>query len=304
MGSSELRQAPELIAESRARQAAFEQQLWERWKPAFDLYDWMLHHTRNAAVFFLRHHRAEAVEHRDALFEAQTRLQARAYRTACEVRALLVSGHPDGGLARWRTIHEILIVMLFLQKHGAQTAQRFLDYDVVQTAKNWGQYEHLPEEWRILPIAAEEGEQINAERAQLMQAYDPQFDNENGWAAHALGLAGAKSRVGIAQLEKDVGLERFHLFYNLARNHIHVNMKGLADDLRDDLCPSRRALAPAATTTLMELADCTLIMANLRPTSDTEELERTLVQLTADANHSFLQIQQQLEQEAASALQA
>jgi hypothetical protein len=58
----------EILAEYREKQAMFERRCWERWKPAFDLYDWVLLQTQNAAIFFLRYHRSEAVEQRDALY--------------------------------------------------------------------------------------------------------------------------------------------------------------------------------------------------------------------------------------------
>lgn len=296
MGSSQPPQISDLLAEFREKQTAFEYKLWDRWKPAFDYYDWILLQAQNAAVFMLRHHRQEAVEHKDSLFEAQTRWHARAYRTACEVRALLLAGNPDGALARWRTIHEILVVMLFLQKHGTETAHQFLNYDVVQTAKNRRQYEELPERLRVMPLSLDEGEQILAERAKLLDAHLPAFKENNGWAAEALGITKAR-RITIDELESHVELSWLRFYYNIASNHIHVNMKGLANDLRDDLFPTMRGFSASAGTTLMELADCTVIMAKLRPTPDTEQLERDLIRVVAVAGSKFLEIQQQLEQE-------
>src|SRR5579885_2244463 len=99
MTGNELKTVAELIAQFREQQIAFQQRLWKQWQRGFDLYDLVLLHAQNAAVFFLKHHRAEAVKQKDALFEAQTRLQARAYRTACEVHALLLSGNHNGALA-------------------------------------------------------------------------------------------------------------------------------------------------------------------------------------------------------------
>jgi hypothetical protein len=194
--------------------------------------------------------------------------------------------------------------MPFLQNHGAETAERFLKYDLVQTAKNWGQYERLPDEWQILPVTPEEGVQARAERAKVVQEYEPPFENENGWAVHALGLTGANSRVTFAQLEENVELERSRLYYNVASNHIHVNMKGLADDVSADLFPSLRGFSAAACTTLVGLADCTTIMVRLRPTPDTEELEQLLNQAATDAIQTFLRIQEQIEQEAQDAARA
>lgn len=287
----------ELLAERRAIQSKFEQRLWERWKPALDLYDWVLIQTQNVAVYFIKHHRAQAVEQKDWLYEAQTRLQARAYRTACEVQALLLSGNPEGALARWRTMHEILVVMLFLQKYGPETAERFLKYDLVQTAKNWDEYESLPDEWKILPVTPEEGVQARAEREKVLQKYGPAFKNENGWACAAFGRTKASSRVTLAELENKVDLKQFRFYYHIACNHIHVNMKGLANDYSADLVPSMRGFSAPAGTTLWGLAECTAIMLKLRPTPETKELEHMLNKVVAEASQAFLHIQQQMEQE-------
>ena len=293
--SRRARTVADLLAEFREKQAAFERRLWERWKPAFDYYDWVLLQAQNAAWYMFRHHRQDAVELKDALFEAQTRLQARAYRTACEVRALLLSGNPDAALARWRTIHEVLVVMRFLQQHGLETAGRFLEYDKVQTAENWDCYDDLPPEWQILPVNPEEAAEARAERAEIVKKYGPAFQNENGWACAALGLTKDKSRVSFARLEEEVELQRFRFYVHIASNHVHVNMKGLASDFHDDLFPSMRGFSAAAGTTLWGLAECTTILANLVRTRDTEELERTLGQAVHDAARTFLEIQQQVE---------
>lgn len=290
MSSSEPRPQTEIIAEFRDRQADFERRLWDQWKPAFDLYDWVLIQAQNAAVFMLRHHRQEAIEQKDALFEALTRLQARAYRTACEVRALLLSGNPEGALGRWRVIHEILIVMRFLQQHGTETAQRFLDYDLVQTAENWDHYEKMPPEWQVLSLSPEDRDQARDDRAKVVGKYGAAFQNENGWACAALGLTKDTSRVALARLEEVVSLTQFRFYYHIASNHIHVNMKGLTDDLREHLGPTVHGFSAAAGTTLWGLAESTTIMANLRPTSETEMLEQAIGQAVIDAGQKFIEI--------------
>ncbi|HLZ59908.1 MAG TPA: DUF5677 domain-containing protein [Ktedonosporobacter sp.] len=284
----------ELLSEYREKQTAFERQCWERWKPAFDLYDWVLLQTREAARFFLHHYWSQAVEQEDWMYEAQTRLQARAYRTACEVRALLLGGNPDGALARWRSIHEILVVMSFLQKYGAETAKRFLKYDLVQTAENWDRYDKLPPEWQTLSVTPEEAAQARDERAKILQEYGQSFRNENGWASAALGLTKDTSSVTSARLEEVVGLQPFRFYHHIASNHIHVNMKGLTNDFRADLIPLMDEFSPAAYTTLWGLAECTAIMVNLRPDPNTEEIIKKLYSRVAEAGQMFMRIQQQM----------
>lgn len=297
MSAPQPRPFSEELAEYREAQAAFEQRLWERWRSAFDRYDWVLIQAHTAAVYMLRHYRQEAVAQRDTLFEAQTRLHARAYRTACEVRALLLSGNPDGALARWRSLHEIVVVMKFLERHGAETAQRFLDYDRVQTARSWDLYEQMPPAWQVLPVTTADATDVRAERDRVVQEYGPAFQNENGWACAALGLTKDRSRVTFAQLEKQVEMEAFRFYIHTASHHVHVNMKGLANDLRADLAPTMRGFSAAAGTTLWGLAECTRILANLRPTPDTEVLDHDLERAVRDASQAFLAIEQQVEQE-------
>jgi hypothetical protein len=284
------------VADYQAIQEKFEQQLWERWKPAFDLYDAVLFETQNVALYFRRQYQAQAVAQDDSLYKAQVLLQARAYRTSCEVRALLLSGNPDGALARWRTMYEIYVVMLFLQTHGAETARRFLEYDLVQTTKNLDQFDDLSEDWKSLPVDPEEGAQIKAELAALAQGYEPSFVKGNGWAAGALGRTGKPGNISFADLEADVGLKNL-LFYNVASNHVHANVKGLAEDPYIELVPSMRDFTAPASSTLAALSNCTEIMVQLRRTAETDELIKILEHLATQASETFLRVQQQIEQE-------
>jgi len=82
-----------------------------------------------------RVHRRSAARRQDFVFEALTRLHARALLTASEVLALLRTGHASGANARWRTMHEISVVAQFLSKHGGPTAERYLLFDVVAREK-------------------------------------------------------------------------------------------------------------------------------------------------------------------------
>jgi len=296
--SDEPTPASELLAEFREKQATFERQLWERWKAAFDLYDCVLMEARRAAGFFVRHYRAEAAQRRDMLFEAQTRLHARAYRTAWEIRALLVSGNPDGALARWRTLYEVLVVMLFLEKHGADAADRYLMYDTIQTAKTVGQYERYREKLGHEPLAEGRAEAIQRERDELIKEWEAPERDDNAWAAKALGVTNPKDRIGFDRLERDLKLDHLRLYYNVASNHIHANVKGLKEHPWADMAPSMRQLNLAGYEGMARLADCTNIMTKLRPTEDTQRLTRDLDQLVQAGARVFQEIERQLEHEA------
>jgi hypothetical protein len=298
MPSGERRQPAELLAEFREKQAAFERQLWERWSAAFDLYDYVLMEARQAAGFFVKHYRAEAAQHLDMLFEAQTRLQARAYRTAWEIRALLVSGNPDGALSRWRTLYEVLIVMLFIEKHGADTADRYLKYDTIQTAKTAGQYELYREKLGHEPLAVGQAEAIQQERDELIKEWAAPDREDNAWAAKALGVTNPGHRVGFGRLERDLGLDRLRLYYNVASEQIHANVKGLKEHPWADMMPSMQQLSLAGYEGMARLADCTNILIKLRPTPDTQRLTHELDRLVQAGARVFEEIERQLEREA------
>ncbi len=301
MTSGEPQPLSELLAAYRKEQAAFEQQLWERWKPACDLYDLVLLEARQAAAFFLKHYRAEAAQNQDALFEVFTRLHARAYRTAWEIRALLLSGNPDGALARWRTLYEVLVVMSFIEKHGADTADRYLKYDTIQTAKVVRQYEQYHEVLGHAPLEEGRAKSIQAERHELVKEWEAPEREDNAWAARALGVTNPRDHIGFDRLEKDMQLEHVRLYYNLASNHIHANVKGLAEDPWADMEPSIRHLSLAGYEGMARLADCTNIMVKLRPTEDTQRLTQDLDQLVQAGERVFQEIEQTLKQEAQGA---
>lgn len=286
--------ASELVAAFRLRQSKFEQELWAHWQSAFDLYDQVLIAARHAAAYFMRRYRAKAVEDKDALYEVLTRLHARAYRTAWEMRALLLSGNPDGALARWRTLYEVLVTMLFVEKHGAETAEQYLEYDVIQTAKNVGQYADYSEKLGQPSISRERVDEAKKQRSDLKRKWAIANDNY-AWAATALGRTNPKSTVSFADLEQNVGLGHVRVYYSIASNHVHSNVKGLDEDPWADMLPTMKGLSLAGCEGVAHLADATAIMVNLRPTTDTERLKRELAQLVGTAAERFQDLEGKLD---------
>ena len=70
--------------------------------------------------------RPAAVARQDQKFEALIRLHARAVRTASEVLILLRSGYSAAAFARWRTLHEIRIVLVVLADGNEELIRRYL----------------------------------------------------------------------------------------------------------------------------------------------------------------------------------
>ena len=64
-----------------------------------------------------------------------SRLHTRACQIANEAITLMRYGFADGAMARWRTLHEVAVVMNFLSEHGEEVAKRYLDHEAVESWK-------------------------------------------------------------------------------------------------------------------------------------------------------------------------
>ncbi len=82
----------------------------------------------------------------DFVFDVVIRLHARACQIASEVLKLLKSGFADGAHARWRSLHEVAVVALFIHKHGNDVAEKYLLHDVVESYRAATQYRNIVEQ--------------------------------------------------------------------------------------------------------------------------------------------------------------
>ena len=132
---------PQIIAERRADRAGFEARLYARWRRALDLFEAIMVIAQESGQEFNQKHRAGASQNEDHVFDALSRLHARACLIASEVLALLRSGHASGAHARWRTLHELAVVAYFIEKHGEEVAERYLLHYMVESAKSAEEYQ-------------------------------------------------------------------------------------------------------------------------------------------------------------------
>ena len=93
--------SPRMLMERRGQQSAFEDRLAWRWGKAFDLMELFYLVALESGEAFNSKQREEAVQNKDYLFEALTRIHARGCQIFYEIMTLLKSGLPDGAIARW-----------------------------------------------------------------------------------------------------------------------------------------------------------------------------------------------------------
>jgi hypothetical protein len=176
---------------------------------------------------FLRHivleWNYEAVELRSGPYAnpnsafALSRLVARAYEVVGEIITLARAGYADGALARWRSLHEVCVIAMFLAKHSDRCAQMYLSH-------------HQIEELRLLEVDKASGTEnahdthsdrymghLCRQKAALVNTFGTAFAKDYGWASIELGRAKTTFR----DLESHVGLEILRRGYQRANSTVH-----------------------------------------------------------------------------------
>lgn len=216
-----------MLREHRRIDARFRRRLRRRWGGGLDRLYAMIVAAEEIGAGYDRRHADAAIEANDTLFEALTRLHARACRIAFEVHTLLSGGFPMGGLARCRTMHEIAVTSMVLQDFGrteqhSDIAERYLLHDVVINYKDAVEYQKNCDALGYEPFADGEMWSMKADRDAIIARFGPRFDQPYGWAATAIGNAVPK----FTDLEAAAKLSHLRSHYKWACHENHADAKG------------------------------------------------------------------------------
>lgn len=154
------------------------------------------------------------------------RLHVRACQITAEIITLLENGFADGAMARWRTLHEIGIVMTLIHDHGEALAIRYVDHMAVEAYASKQQYSLCYEQLGYEPSSSEECKAIEDEYAQVGANYGKEFWEPYGWA-HGYVARGAKGRLGLKELEASAGRSAMASHYKFASNNVHAGPNAL-----------------------------------------------------------------------------
>lgn len=232
-----------------------------------------------------------------------TRLHARSCQVFDEIVCLLANGFADGAMARWRTLHEIAVVAMFIRKKGEATARRFLDHQSVETFNAAKSYQQFSSRLGYAPITDEDFEASKLARDEAVAKYEhePKFDSDYGWAAEALGI----ERPYLFYIEKSVGLDHFRPYYKLACHNVHASSKGSTERLgmpggSDVLLagPSNTGLSDPGQNSAISLYRSSLALGLLVPTLDSLVGLRVLAGLVGDTCQAFNAADDKLKEDA------
>ena len=277
----------------------FEKRLNERWKYPLDLLDLVIALSTEAGTEFNRKVRNEAVGSSDAVFEALTRLHAKACQVSGEVLALLRAGFADGAHARWRSLHEISVVASFIREHGQELAERYLLHEKIQQYKLACDYEKFFDRLDFEPLSKETSDNLKVQCDELIARFGDAFKNDYGWAASAIG----SHRPTMSDIEQHVQLDHMRPYYRMASDNVHPNSHGAYFRLglhssQDKVLlagPSNLGLADPGHSTAISLLQVTTNLLVTESIFDCVVTIKVLSELTNEVGEAFLKVHQELE---------
>ena len=233
--------------------------------------------------------------------EVQTRLHARACQIAREVLTLLYAGFAEGAMARWRALHELAVVSLFIG-HDEELAERYRFHEAVESRKVAVQYRKHTEKLGLEPITDAEFEQMEADVATLKKRFGKGYGESYGWAVERLRKIG--KRATFDKIEEAAELGHLRPYYQLASHSVHANPKGafyrlgLVDQTEMLLAgPSSYGLADAGQNTAISLGQITSALVSLAPTLDEIVAMKVAISMVDHVLERFAHVQRELQAE-------
>jgi len=259
------------FAQETAERNGFEERNYAVWKEPLDLLELFLLTTIELGDDFNHKYRPEAAKNNDFVFEALTRLHGRACQVGHEILTLLKSGYADGANARWRTLHEIVVISYLIKEHGNDMAERYLLYNYIESFQSISDYLYdteLYENHRAilgdeLP-SQDEMERIEKTKNELCARFGNGYSRPYGWVDGSRGWT-------FKELESKVGIDHLRPYYKMANISIHAGPKGVRFSLgspSNDIIPagaSNMGLADPGMSTVISLQNMNAALLSTRP---------------------------------------
>lgn len=213
---------PAMLKERNRLDEGFRKRCYKRWKPGMDMLKMFLVMSQEFGSTFNERARPQAVADLNYKFEAIVALHARSVRVANEILALLREGFPDGALSRWRTLHELAVIAIFLAQNDREVSKRFIAHRGIINCKALKQYqEYLPRS-NMTPLEPGDIDLAESQREALIQEFGKEFGEEMGWAFPAIQK---RKSINLYDLELATGLDHWRPRFKWASDDIHASAK-------------------------------------------------------------------------------
>jgi len=190
----------------------FNKRNYVRWKTGFQKLQMLCQISIDAGMDFQKQFLQYPEYEHDPLLGVLMRQHANACKITGEIIHLLKGGYADGALARWRTLFEIAVTCLILNKHGKEAAEDYIKHGTLKTIEEIEEYQKTATDMNLEPYSDDE---INI-------AIKLKKDLSNGEA----DFKWARKYTGFGKMEKlreYIGLGKWSHNYMLASKNIHAD---------------------------------------------------------------------------------
>lgn len=199
----------------------FKDNLEARWGSALNALRLMLTISRQIGAEF---HKSLRKGKPSVLRGVLSRLHIRSCQVVDEIIVLLETGHADGALARWRTLHEMTVVGTMLNEFGEEVAKRYVAHQAVEAKRANDEYAASSVLLGFSPLPKRDQARIEAGFKDVIAQYGASFGTPYGWAVPFL-QAGTKPT--FRDLEKAAGKSAMRSYYKMASHNVHAGPRGL-----------------------------------------------------------------------------
>jgi len=295
--------APSFFETHHTVMSGFAERLRARWRVPLDFLERSIMLAVDVGRELLSKRREESPSDIGNLRAALFGLHARGCQVAFEVLTLLSSGYADGAHARWRTLHELAVIALFIMEEGDGVAERYLCHQYVEAYKEALIYQKYTEELGLSPLDEEHVARLHGLSEEMLKRYGKDFQDDYGWAAETL----LPKRPTFANLRARVKLEHLHPQYKLACQNIHGAAKALFFRLGVPGAmwktfpitlagPSNAGLADPGIETAQSIFQITTaLLESANPSFENMVILKALEKMVCEAQKAFLEVHQELE---------
>jgi hypothetical protein len=252
--------ASESLRCNRLLARGFTRRLRQRWGRGFTLLEILIDIARESGQGLLADLQKESGEPTDtskdsALIDVLFGLHVRACRMASEVLCLMCGGFSEGANARWRSLHEVAVIAMFISQRQGDLPERYLRHAAVERCRAARQYQQHCAVLGHEPLQPAELDALEKEMGVAISDYGTPFGHDYGWAADALKL----NKPTFSAIEQHVNLDHWHPYYRMACHSIHAGSQSLFWSLSIPRGNDLRLLAGASDAGMADPGHCTAL---------------------------------------------
>lgn len=273
------------------QRAGFAKRLHARWKAPLESLKMLLTMTRELGASINDEVRNSPDHNCKNLIEVLTRCHARSCQITEEILCFLAAGYADGAMARWRTLHEVAVVALFIAERGESMAERYILYQAVESSKAMRVYQQCCERLGEKPFELNEMQALENEVENLKSKFGKEFGNEYGWAAQDLNI----SKPTFRNIEEAVKIDHLRPYYKMACHNVHAGPRGIFFKLGLDsqsaillAGASNAGLADPGQSTAISIGQISTTLHILHPTLDHLVALKMILRLIDEIKEEFI----------------